>query len=100
MAYKLEYLPAAATDILEIEAGLYEFSPAAADKFTDEMRRLTKILCEHPLIYQVYEDNNYFRSIPLAYHYRLFYHVFEEDKIIKIHRIIHGMRDLSRALYD
>jgi plasmid stabilization system protein ParE len=98
MAYKLEYLPSAAIDLYEAEAGLYEFSPAAADKFTDETKRLVKNLVEHPFMYQAYEDDDYFRSMPLPYSYRLFYHVIETTKTISIHRIIHGMRDLSKIL--
>ena len=100
MAYKLEYLPRAARDILEAENGLYAFSPAAADKFTDEIRRLTETLKRNPMMYQVYEDDTYFRSMPLSYRYRLFYHVAEETETIRIHCVIHGMRELDKALYD
>ena len=100
MEYRLEYLPSSAADILQAETGLYEFSPAAADKFTDEIRRLTETLGKYPLMYQAYEDDGYFRSMPLPYNYRLFYHVSEKTETVKIHRIIHGMRDLSKVLYE
>ena len=100
MAYRIEYLPSAVTDILEAEAGLYEFNPAAANKFTNEIRRLTETLCEHPQMYQIYKDDDYFRSMSLPYHYRLFYHVVRETETIKIYRVIHGMRDLGKALCD
>ena len=46
-----------------------------------------------------YEDDDYFRSMPLPYNYRLFYHVREKNKTIRIHRIIHNMRDLNEMLY-
>jgi len=98
MAYKLEYLPTAATDILEAEAGLYKLSPAAADKFSDEIIGLEYTLCEHPNLYQVYEDDEYFRSVPLSYKYRLFYHVDETTQVISIHRVLHGMRELADLL--
>jgi plasmid stabilization system protein ParE len=75
-------------------------SALPADKFTNEIQRLTETLKQHPAMYQVYEDDDYFRSMLLPYGYRLFYHVAEENKTIGIHRIIHGMRDLSKALSD
>ena len=99
MEYRLEYLPSAVADILEIEAGLYEFSPSAADRFTNEVDKHTETLMRHPFMYQIYEDDDNFRSMPLCYNYRVFYHVDEENKTIKIHRVLHGMRDLKNELY-
>jgi plasmid stabilization system protein ParE len=96
--YKLEYLPSAASDILEIEAYLYEFSPSAADSFTDEIIKQTETLTKYPLMYKVYEEDDYFRSMLLSFGYRLFYHVINETKTIKIHRILHGMRDIKKEL--
>ena len=98
--YKISYLPMALDDILEIEAGLHKFSPAAADKLTEEIDSLTKTLAKYPLMYQQFEDDNYYRSMPLSYNYRLFYHVEETTKIIEIHRVLHGMMDLRTHLYE
>jgi len=50
--YKLEYLPLAVTDILEIEDYLYEFSAAAANKFTDSIQQLEETLVSHPFMYK------------------------------------------------
>jgi len=96
--YKLEYLPSAVTDILEIDTYLYEHSNTAADKFADSFERLTETLALHPLMYPVYEDDAYFRHMPLLYKYRLFYHVDEEAKTIKIHRILYGMKDVKSIM--
>ena len=52
--YKLEYLPSAVTDILEIDAYLYEYSSAASDKFAVSIERLTEALTLHPLLYPAY----------------------------------------------
>ena len=98
MKYKLEFLPLALTDILEIEGSLYEFSQAAADKFTSEISQLTQTLTEHPFMYQVFEYDDYFRSMPLCYNYRLFYHVEKECGIIRVHRVIHAMRNLEKVM--
>jgi plasmid stabilization system protein ParE len=98
MAYKLSYLPLAVNDILEAESGLYAFSPTAADKFSNEISNLEETLCEHPFLYQIYEDDDYYRSVNLSYNYRLFYHVDELVETIEIHRVLHGMRDLIDLL--
>jgi len=93
--YKLEFLPSAELDILEIDAYLYEHSPAAADKFADSIERLTDTLLCHPFMFPAYEDDPYFRHMILVYKYRLFYHVDEEAGAVKIHRILHGARDVK-----
>jgi len=93
--YRLEYLPSAETDILEIDAYLYEYSPVAADKFADSIEKLTETLLDYPFMFPVYEDDPYFRHMPLPYKYRLFYHVDENAEIIKIYRVLHGMRDVK-----
>ena len=93
--YKLEYLPLAEADILEIDRSLYELSPVAADKFAESIERLTETLLCYPLMFPVYEDNTYFRHMTLPYKYRLFYHVDEDCEIIKIYRVLHGMRDVK-----
>ena len=98
--YKLLYLPLVSYDILEIEAGLNEFSSAAADRLTEEINDLTQTLTEHPLMYQVFEDDDYYRSMPLCYEYRLFYHVEERTKTIEIHRVLHGVMDLKSRLQE
>jgi plasmid stabilization system protein ParE len=100
MLYKLVFLPTALSNILEIETGLSEFSETAADTLTEEIRRLTDTLSSQPYLYQEFEDDVYFRSMPLPYKYRLFYHVDEETMTIKIHRVIHGARDIYKALQN
>ena len=96
--YTLEYLPSAVADILEIDAYLYEHSISAASKFADSIERLTETLIKHPLMYPVYEDDIYFRHMIILYGYRIFYHVDEEAKIIKVHRILHGTRDVKSII--
>jgi len=49
-------------------------------------------------MYSVYEYDDYFRHAILPYKYVLFYNVYEEEKIIKIHRILHGMRDVKSIM--
>lgn len=55
--YKVEYLPQATADILEIEAYLYELSPTAADRFTETLLEKSATLEDYPLTYPVYEND-------------------------------------------
>ena len=96
--YRLEYLPSAETDILEIDVYLYEHSSSAADKFADSIEKLTETLLSYPFMFPVYEDDPYFRHMTLPYKYRLFYHVDEDAEIIKIYRVLHGMRDIKSIM--
>ena len=96
--YKLEYLPSAQTDILEIDTYLYEHSPTASDKFFNSIESLEENLVRHPFMYPTYEDDPYFHHMTLPYRYRLFYRVDEDAKIIKIYRILHGMRDVKNIM--
>ena len=96
--YRLEFLPSALADILDAEDYLFEFAPDVAEKFSAAIHHCAIMLTEHPFMYQIYDDNPYFRSMPLPYSYRLFYHIDETTASVKIHRVLHGMRNLGRLL--
>ena len=96
--YRLEYLPLAETDILEIDVYLHEHSSSAADKFADSIENLSETLLCHPFMFPIYEESPYFRHITLPYKYRLFYYVDEDAKVIRIYRILHGMRDVKSIM--
>ena len=96
--YKLRHLPSADLDMLEAEAYLFEHSPPAADKLSLAFEEKTDSLVDHPFIYPVYGGNPYFRFMTLPYEYLCFYHVDEDAKIISIHRVLRGMRDIQSIL--
>ena len=96
--YSLEYLPSASLDILEAEFYLYEYSPNAAHKFTIAIEKQSTLLVNNPLIFKIYEEKPYFRCMPLPYKYLCFYHVDENAKMITVHRILRGMRDITNIL--
>ena len=96
--YRLEYLQIAHCDILEAELYLYEHNPIAADKFMAEVEKQEAYLVDKPYMYPVYEAKPYFRIMPLTYKYLCFYHVDEDTKIITVHRILRGMRDIHNTL--
>jgi len=96
--YSLMYLPSALSDILEADEYLFDLDTDVANKFAKALREQTGNLAVHPFMYQEYGENDYFRCMPLPYGYRLFYHVDEAVETVKVHRVLHGMRDLKRIL--
>ena len=98
MAYRIKKLKSFDKSAFEADSSLYALSPKAADKYFEDYNRKTELIEENPLIYQVFEDDPYFRSAPLVYGYRLFYHVDEQNNIVILHRIIHGSMDLATQL--
>ena len=98
MAYRLEYLALADLDIAEAEDYLFEHSPSAYYKFREAIEKQEALLVDNPLMYPVYEDRPYFRHMSLPYKYLCFYHVDEEACLITVHRILHGMRDITSIL--
>jgi plasmid stabilization system protein ParE len=98
VAYRLEYLAIADLDLAEAEDYLFGHSPLAYDKFREAVKKQESLLVDNPLMYQVYEDRPYFRRMNLPYKYLCFYHVDEGTKLITVHRVLHGMRDVVSVL--
>ena len=98
MEYRLEYLPEANVNLLEAEIYLSARSLTAIDKFIEAIDKQTETLIKHPLMYPVYDLDNRFRLMPLPYQYLCFYRVDETARIITIHRVYRGMRDIPSLL--
>jgi plasmid stabilization system protein ParE len=96
--YHLDYLPSAVVDILVAEDYLNEFSPSAADKFTEAIEIQTNNLRKHPLMYPVYRYDESLRCITLPYEYLYFYYVDESAKLIQAYRILRGMQDIENLI--
>ena len=98
MAYAIRLLRSFDKSAFEADSNLYVLSPKSSDKFFEDYNRKIGLIKENPYIFQVYADDPYFRSAPLVYGYRLFYHVDEQNDIVVLHRIIHGAMDLAEQL--
>ena len=98
MPYRIKKLKSFAKSAFEADSRLYALSPNAADRYYEDYTRKTELLKENPYIYQVFEEDPYYRSAPLVYGYRLFYHIDEQDKAVVLHRVIHGAMDLMNQL--
>jgi len=91
MAYKIIYLPAAEQDIDDIAAYLSQFYKSTFAKFMTMFNESILYLQDSPYIGTAYK--NYRKLVVL--NYLVFYKVDEKQKVIKIHRILHGKRDLE-----
>jgi plasmid stabilization system protein ParE len=84
--------------MLGAETYLSDFSLFAADKLAEALEQKMDALLDNPLMYKIYEEKPYFRCMPLPYGYICFYHVDEGTKLITVHRILRGMRDIPNTL--
>ena len=102
--YKLEYLPVARHDMVEIVKYISHvlYNPSAAEKLAEEMIQAAERLTELPYIYPVH------RTIkPLKQEYRkliiknyiLFYYVDEKEKKVVVARAVYSRRDYEK-LFD
>ena len=101
--YKLEYLPIAKRDMVEIAKyiGVKLANPDAADKLAEKMVNEAEKLIDMP-----YKCGIYLSPRPLKHEYRkllvnnyiMFYYVDESEKIITIARVIYAKRDLRKLL--
>ena len=98
MAYRIKKLKSFDKSAFEADSNLYALSSKASDKYFEDYNRKIELIKENPFIFQVFEDDPYFRSAPLVYGYRLFYHVDEQNTTIILHRIIHGAMGLADQL--
>ena len=98
MPYRIKILPSFRRSAFEADSNLYALSPKAADKYYEDYNHKIELIQDNPKMYQVFEDDPYFRSAPLVYDYRLFYHVDDQSKLVILHRVIHGAMDLVKQL--
>ena len=58
--YKVEYLPEAIDDMLQIEDYLSAYSITAADEFAETLEEQTATLVEYPLVWQAFDADSFF----------------------------------------
>ena len=98
MQYKIKKLESFAKSAFEADSNLFALSPQAADRYFEDYNSKIGLIKENPFMFQVFEDDPYFRSAPLVYGYRLFYHVDEKSNAVVLHRVLHGAMDLPAHL--
>ena len=101
--YRLEFLPSARTDLIEIVRYIsHELgNPAAADDLANELIAAVEKIAEFP-----YANPAHTPIRPLKHEYRrgrvksyyLFYWVDEKEKCVTLARVIYARRDYDREL--
>lgn len=101
--YKLEFLPIALNDMVEIVGyiGNTLKNPIAAGNLSSEFVNAAEVLSEFP-----YSNPVYVPLRPLKHEYRkllvksylMFYWVDEEKKVVTVSRVIYGKRDYGKIL--
>lgn len=101
--YKIEYLPAAQNDLLEIlkYIAVNLANKKAATEITKEIVAKIDGLAEFPYKNAVYNPirplNYEYRKLPVK-NYLVFYRVDEDLKLITVVRLIYGRRNVNRIL--
>jgi len=97
MKFNAVYLDPAMKDVVEIRGYLSQFYPSTPMKFLAALKKGVESVCENPHICPVYEDNPAYRKI-VVLDYLVFYKVQETERIIEIHRVLYGMRNVKGYL--
>lgn len=103
--YKLEYLPVARKDMLEIMRYISQElkNPDAADRLAMALVDAAENLSAFPYASPVYQPirplRHEYRKI-LVQNYLMFYWVDEGKKLVTIARVIYAKRDYGRLLSD
>lgn len=101
--YKLEYLPIAQRDMVEIVRYISaELSnPAAAENLTAKLVDAAESITEFPYANPVYTPlrslKREYRKLPVE-NYLIFYWVDENEKLVTVARVIYARRDYNRLL--
>ena len=101
--YKLEYLPVARKDMLEIVryiSGELK-NPNAADRLAVELISAMENVLTFPYRAPVYQPirplKHEYRKI-LVHNYLMFYWVDEDKELVTVARVVYAKRDYSRVL--
>lgn len=99
MSYRIEYLELARQDVAGIREYLTQFYPSTPIKFLAALKRGIEDLSGNPFMYSIYEDNPRYRRM-VVNDYLVFYKVLEADRVVEIHRVLYGMRNIKDHLPD
>ena len=103
MSYKLEYLPVAQRDMIEIVRYISEElkNPIAADRLEVELVGAAESVLTFPYALPVYQPirslKHEYRKI-LVRNFLIFYWVDEEKKLVTVARVVYAKRDIGRLL--
>ena len=94
---RISILKLARNDLKEIRDYLSGFGENPPRKFREDFERFCSQVVEMPNMYSVHELDSNYRKAVIIYDYLVFYKV-ENDKAIKIYRVLHGRRNAEMLL--
>jgi len=97
MKYKAKFLITAKQDRLIIKEHLNKYSTQAYTRLISKIKRNIEYAKSNPYMYEAYERRPKFRRMVVE-DYLVFYQINEKDKLIEIHRILHGMIDIQNVI--
>ncbi len=101
--YKLEYLPVARKDILDITKYISQDlkNPAAAEKLITniihKLENLTKLPYINPSYVPIRQLNKEYRKL-IVKNFTVFYWVDEHAKVVTVARVIYSKRDFDKII--
>jgi len=96
MKFKVTYLPIFNSDILRITEVLADY-PKKAKRIFKEMEKKLLMLEDMPNMWAVYHANPKYRQMILEDHL-LFYFVDEDERKIKVYRILYEKMDVLKHI--
>lgn len=103
MVFRLEYLPIARRDMVEIVQYISRelYNPSAAAKLATEFIESTDRLSQYPYSNKIYTPirplEHEYRKL-LVQNYIMFYWIDEQRKVITIARVVYARRDYDKLL--
>ena len=97
MSFQLIYMDKALEDLREIKKYLSLFYPHTAERFLDQLEKNTVLLADNPHAFPVYEYRPVYRRLVVS-DYLLLYKVDTGRRIVAVHRILHGARNIRKHL--
>lgn len=97
MKYKLKYMEDTLVDRTQINEYMSQFYPGTAKRFFTKLKKQTARLKDYPYSCPVYEDDLDYRVLVVG-EYLVFYMVDDDSKVVEIHRVFHGSKDISKEM--
>lgn len=96
--FRIEYLPTAEKDLIDIFEYILSDNPSAATSFLDQVDESILKLEDFPYMGVVPKDSRLkylgYRIL-IVENYLVFYVVYEVDELVEIRRILHGKRQYN-----
>ena len=97
MNYRIRYLPETLKDKAEIKQYLSQYYASTVKKFFALLKKRIAQVKQFPYSSPVYEDDADYRRLVVG-DYLVFYMIDEANKIVEIHRIFHGLKDIRSQI--